>query len=123
MSNYNLSEGLEDHFDFSVELGGKVHKYSMKYPSTKELAPIRLGYSRLEDLSKEFERETDPNKQDVIKKEVEKLSTEMSDSFTKLFTCEEGSMPIAELLEELPSNMRANFDKMIQKELGNGEAR
>ena len=116
--SYNLSEGLSDHFDFEVELGGKTHKYSMKYPSTKELNPVRFGYARLEQLSKEYEKLENEEEKKKMEKEIEKVSKEMSDAFTKLFTVEEGSMPIADLLDNLPSNVRAKFDEMIQKELG-----
>lgn len=116
--SYNLSEGLSDHFNFEVTLEGKTHKYSMKYPSTKELNPIRFGYARLEQLGKEYEKLENEEDKKKAEKEIEKVSTEMADAFTKLFTVEDDSMPIADLLNELPSNVRAKFDEMIQKELG-----
>lgn len=118
MSKWNLSDGLEDHFNFEVTLKGKQHKYSMKYPSTKELNPIRLGYSRLEKLGQDFEKTEDEKEKKKIEEELEEVSTKIADAFTVLFTAEEGSMHIAELLEELPSNVRAKFDNMIQTELG-----
>lgn len=118
MSNWNLSDGLEDHFNFEVTLKGKLHKYSMKYPSTKELNPIRFGYARLEKLGQDFEKIEDEKEKKKAEAEIQKVTKEIADAFTVLFTAEEGSMPIADLLDELPSNIRAKFDEMIQKELG-----
>lgn len=118
MANYNLSEGLSDHFDFEVTLQGKTHKYSMKYPSTKELNPIRFGYARLEKLGNEYEKLESEEEKKKMEAEIEEVSTKIADAFTTLFTPEGDSMPIADLLNELPSNVRAKFDQMVQTELG-----
>lgn len=122
MSNYNLSEGLEDHFTFEVTLEGKTHSYSMKYPSTKQLLTIRGYYDQIEDLGKKLEGEKSESKKKELTEEANKIGKELSDAFTGMFTATEGSMPIDQLLDILPSNMRAKFDAMIKKEIGGGEA-
>ena len=122
MSNYNLSEGLEDHFTFEVTLDNKTHSYSMKYPSTKQLLTIRGYYDQLEEIGKKIEEAEDNAKKNELTAEANEIGKRLSDAFTGMFTVSEGSMPIDELLDILPTNMRAKFDDMIKKEIG-GEAK
>lgn len=117
MSNWNLSDGLEDHFNFEVELKGKKHTYSMRYPSQKELSPIVRGYSVVNKLSEEYEAAKTEKEKKKKEEEIQKASKEVTDAFEGLFTAHGDSMPIEQLLEEIPSNVRTKFDEMIQTEL------
>lgn len=116
--SYDLSSGLNESFDFKVNLKGKEHKYVVRYPSQKDITPIQRAYIRLEQIDKELSKlkEEDEEAKKKLTDEAEKLGAEISDAFSKLFESQEDSMPIADLLENLPSNVKKKFDEMIQKE-------
>ncbi len=118
-NKYLLDKGLEDSFDYGVMMNGKVHEYTVKYPSQKELRPIQVGYSRLQELDKEYGKlETDDKKgREKIEEEVKKVSDDVAEAFNKLFTPHEGAMPLEELLDTMPGNKKRVFDLMIQAEL------
>ena len=117
MSKYNLSAGLESSFDFEAELDGKVYTYRVKYPNQKELRPIQMGYAELKKLNDEYGKVEDENMKKEIEKKVEKISTEIADSFSSLFTCiSDEKKSISEFLDEAPLNLKNQFDEMIQKE-------
>lgn len=119
MSKYTFGKDLEDSFDYGVYLDGKTHEYTVKYPSQKQLRPIQLGYTRLQELDKKYSKleEGDKKSKQEIEEEVKTVSKEISDSFNALFEPHEGAMPLEELLDNMPSNKKHIFDLMIQAEL------
>lgn len=119
MSNYNLTDNLSDSFTFNATIKGKDNSYVVKYPSQKELEPISRGYARLRVLDEDLA--AGKTTKEKVEAEVKDIEKEMSDAFSKLFEAQDGSMPITELLENLPINAKKNFDKMVQTEFGNEE--
>lgn len=117
--SYDLTSGLSDSFEFKANVLGKENRYTVKYPSQKELEPLSRGYARLAVLDKEFAKleESSPRRKE-IESEVEEISKTIMEAFTKLFTPSEGSISVTEMLENLPLNAKRNFDQMIQKEFG-----
>lgn len=119
MSKYTFGKDLEDSFDYGVYLDGKMNEYTVKYPSQKQLRPIQLGYSRIQELDKKYSKleESDKKAKEEIEEEVKNVSKEIADAFNSLFEPHEGAMPLEELLDNLPSNKKHIFDLMIQAEL------
>ena len=118
MSKYNLSAGLETSFDFEAELDGKTYTYRVKYPNQKELRPIQMGYAELKSLNDEYGKlsDDDVKRKKEIEDKVKKISEEIADNFSSLFTCLDGEKPIAEFLDEAPLNLKNQFDEMIAAE-------
>lgn len=118
-AKYTIGKDLEDSFDYAVVLGGKTHTYTVSYPSQKQLRPIQIGYSRLRELDNEYSKlgEDDKAKKKKLEDEVKKVSEDISKAFTDLFEPHEGSMPLEEMLDNLPSNKKHVFDLIIQAEL------
>lgn len=118
-NKYTIGKELSDSFDYAVVLNGKEHVYTVDYPSQKQLRPIQLGYSRLQELDKEYTKlgENDKAAKTKIENEVKKVSEEITTAFNGLFHPHEGAMPLEEMLDNLPSNKKHVFDLMIQAEL------
>lgn len=120
-NKYTIGKELNDSFDYGVILNGKMHEYTVFYPSQKQLRPIQLGYARLQELDKEYAKLSDEAKDKAAKKkienEVKKVSEEITTAFNGLFQPHEGAMPLEEMLDNLPSNKKRIFDLMIQAEL------
>lgn len=118
-TKYTIGKNLEDSFDYAVILNGKTHTYTVSYPSQKQLRPIQLGYARLQELDSEYSKlgEEDKAKKKKLEDEVKSVSEEIAKAFTDLFEPHEGSMPLEEMLDNLPSNKKHMFDLMIQAEL------
>lgn len=120
-NKYTIGKELNDSFDYGVELNGKLHEYTVDYPSQKQLRPIQTGYARLQELDKEYSKLSDDPKDKAektkIENEVKKVSEEITDAFNALFHPHEGAMPLEEMLDNLPSNKKHIFDLMIQAEL------
>lgn len=120
-NKYTIGKELSDSFDYAVVLNGKEHVYTVDYPSQKQLRPIQLGYSRLQELDKEYSKLSDEAKDKASKKkiedEVKKVSEEITTAFNGLFHPHEGAMPLEDMLDNLPSNKKHVFDLMIQAEL------
>lgn len=120
-NKYTIGKELNESFDYGVVLNGKMHEYTVQYPSQKQLRPIQTGYARLQELDKEYAKLSDESKDKATKKKIEdevaKVSKEITDAFNALFTPHEGAMPLEEMLDNLPSNKKHIFDLMIQAEL------
>lgn len=120
-NKYTIGKELNDSFDYGVELGGKMHEYTVDYPSQKQLRPIQTGYARLQELDKEYSKLSDDPKDKAektkIENEVKKVSEEITDAFNALFHPHDDAMPLEEMLDNLPSNKKHIFDLMIQAEL------
>lgn len=118
-NKYTIGKELSDSFDYGVEIDGKLHEYTVDYPSQKQLRPIQTGYARLQELDKEYSKlsETDKEAKKKIEEEVTKVSEEITEAFNALFHAHEGAMPLEEMLDNLPSNKKHIFDLMIQAEL------
>lgn len=127
-NKYTIGKELNESFDYGIILNGKMHEYTVYYPSQKQLRPIQIGYAKLQDLDKEYAKLSDEPKDKAARKkiedEVKKVSEEITDAFNGLFKPHEGAMPIDEMLDNLPSNKKHVFDLMIQAELlGDAEAK
>lgn len=125
-AKYTIGKDLEDSFDYAVIIDGTTHTYTVSYPSQKQLRPIQLGYSRLQELDNEYSKlgEEDKAKKKKLEDEVKKVSEEIANAFNGLFKPHEGSMPLEDMLDNLPSNKKHIFDLMIQAELlDNAEAK
>lgn len=120
-NKYTIGKELNDSFDYGVELDGKLHEYTVKYPSQKQLRPIQTGYARLQELDKEYSKLSDEPKdkaaKEKVEKEVKKVSEDIAEAFSSLFIPHEGAMPLEEMLDNLPSNKKHIFDLIIQAEL------
>jgi hypothetical protein len=115
----NLTDGIERSFTFSGEINGQMNTYDAFYPTAKQLRPIQLGYARLQALDKEYSTVSieDKKTRKKIEDEVTEVSKSIQKSFTELFKPHEGSMPIEDFLDNLPSNAKKKFDDMINTEL------
>lgn len=120
-NKYTIGKALSDSFDYGVEIDGKMHEYTVSYPSQKQLRPIQTGYARLQELDKEYSKlsdePADKAKKTKIEEEVKKVGEEIAAAFSALFKPHEGAMPLEEMLDTLPSNKKHIFDLMIQAEL------
>lgn len=117
-ANYDLTSGLDEGFEFKATLKGKLHEYNVAYPSQKDLQPIQMGYSRIQEIDKEFAKlgEDEQDKKDKLIKETEKIAKEMNESFNSLFTPKGDSMPVSDLIEQLPLPARKKWEEMIKNE-------
>ena len=130
----NLSAGLEDSFEFEGVIEGKTHRYTAKYPSSKDLQPIRKAYFEFEVITKKLEKLTkkiekaEENEDDRLVKvltkdaekhaeELEAATAEVNKAYESLITPIDDSMPILEFIESLPKPAKENFDKMLQTEI------
>lgn len=117
-ANYDLTSGLDEGFEFKATLKGKLHEYNVSYPSQKDLQPIQMGYSRIQEIDKEYAKlgEDEQDKKDKLVKETEKIAKEMNEAFNSLFTPKGDSMPVSDLIEQLPLPARKKWEEMIKNE-------
>ena len=77
-----------------------------------------MGYSRIQEIDKEFAKlgEDEQDKKDKLIKETEKIAKEMNEAFNSLFTPKGDSMPVSDLIEQLPLPARKKWEEMIKNE-------
>lgn len=102
MSNYNLSDNVNDSFQFSIN--GLVYK--MRYPLVSEIEELQEKTKLIEKKKKEDK--------DVTKEEqdLEKWMYSFTDPV------EPSSPPIKELLEKQNIKVMQNFQTMFKTEFG-----
>jgi len=103
MSNYNLSDNVQDSFTFDLQ----GHKYEVRYPITEEVENIQQLYAQIEEAA---------NNKDV--EEVKRLSKQLEDLLYGFITPQgENTPPIQKALSKANVPTMRNFNKMIRTEL------
>ncbi len=107
MSLYNLSDNVNDNFQFQVE--GK--RYSMRYPLVKEVEELKSVQDDLEQAKRD--------KNDTL---VEELENKLEDvMYSYISGDDEGQEDIRAVMDRQNVKVMQNFGKMIQAELGLGK--
>ena len=102
MSNYNLTDNVQDSFTFDID--GK--RYSFRYPTTAEIEEAQTLSTKIEEAQKE-ERE------DELKEATKRL-----EGFIYAFISPEGhDMPVQEALKSENIRVMRNFNRMVKTEL------
>jgi hypothetical protein len=102
MSNYDLSDNVDETFPFQVE--GK--KYVMRYPLTSEVDKIQDFSAKIEEATKE--ERTD---------EAKELGDKLQDFIYNFITPVDHEEPIKEVLERQNVRVMRNFNRMMKTEL------
>lgn len=102
MSNYNLSDNVNDGFNF--ELRG--NKYTMRYPITEEVEQIQ-------DITERLQAAQDAKDND----EAQKLSKQLEEYLYGFISPEGHDTPIREALLKENIKVMKNFNTMIKTEL------
>ena len=116
--NYDLTSGLDESFTFKATLKGKIHEYEVFYPSQKDLMPIQRGYSRIQEIEKEYAKlnDKDTKKKSLLEEEVKNIGLEMNNAFNSFFKPLNDSMQVSDLVDQLPLPAKKKFDEMVKKE-------
>lgn len=102
MSNYNLSDNVQDSFTFDIS--GK--KYSFRYPTTAEIENAQELSTKIEEAQKE-ERE----------EELTKATQKLEDFIYGFITPVEHDTPVKEALKSENIRVMRNFNRMVKTEL------
>lgn len=121
MANYNLSQGVEDSFTFTLKDpdGGKELKYSVRYPSAADFEPSRDIDVEINDLKDKMEdKETLLEAKKDLQKKIDALEEKKTAVFYSLITPVDHQVNIEDLIKRLPVKVMKNFNEMINKEFG-----
>ncbi|MBQ9160939.1 MAG: hypothetical protein IJ122_06415 [Methanobrevibacter sp.] len=113
----NLTEGIEDSFEFQGEVDGKIQKYKAIYPNSRKLRAMQLAYAKLNALNEKAKNEIPDKEKKQFEADVKEATDEISKEFNELFVPLEDSLPIDEFIDKLPVPARKNFEKMITEDL------
>lgn len=102
MSNYNLSDNVQDNFTFEL----RDKKYVMRYPITEEVENIQSLTALIEEAA------TAKNDD-----EVKSLSNQLEGVLYGFITPEGHDVPIKKALQKENIRVMRNFNKMIRTEL------
>lgn len=102
MSNYNLSDNVQDSFGF--ELRGL--RYSMRYPRTEEIEKVQDLMTKLSEAQDNKDTE-----------EVARVNEQIESYLYDFISPEDHDMPIREALAKENIRVMRNFNKMIKTEL------
>lgn len=108
MSNYNLSDNVEDsfNFDFTDKETGKKLKYTMRLPITEEVEQVQ-------EISTQLQTAQDEKREDDVKNLSKKLETFLYGFISPV----EHETPIEETLSKQNIRVMRNFNSMIKTEL------
>lgn len=101
MSNYKLSDNVQDSFNF--EIRGK--KYTVRYPRVEEVEEIQTLTDNLKEAQDE-KREED----------VKTISAQLEDFLYQFVEPDGHEAPIKDVLSKENIRVMRNFNKMIQTE-------
>lgn len=102
MSNYNLSDNVQDEFNFEL----RDKKYSMRYPLTEEIEKVQEYMDKLT-----VAREQENNE------EVEVINSKVESYLYSFISPVGHEMPIKDALAKENIRVMRNFNKMIKTEL------
>lgn len=102
MSNYNLSDNVNDTFEFNIR--GK--KFTMRYPRTEEIDTVQELNTKLEEA--QAEKRVD---------DVKAVSKELEQFLYNFITPVEHQETIQDVLAKENIKVMNNFNKMIKAEL------
>ncbi len=105
MSNYNLSDDVQDSFTF--EMRGK--KFEMRYPKTSEVEEVQKISNELDELDKK--------EGEIDKKAVKKLNDKLENYLYSFIQPREHEVSIQDALKDENIKVMRNFNKMIKAEL------
>jgi hypothetical protein len=101
MSNYKLSDNVQDEFNFEV----RDKKYKVRYPRVEELEEITTLNNKL--------KEAQDDKRDD---DVKNISAQLEEFFYQFVSPDGHDTPIKEALSKENIRVMRNFNKMIQAE-------
>lgn len=102
MSNYNLSDNVQDSFGF--ELRGL--RYSMRYPRTEEIEKVQDLMAKLSEAQDQKNTE-----------EVARVNEQIESYLYDFISPEDHDQPIRDALAKENIRVMRNFNKMIKTEL------
>lgn len=116
MSNYNLTDNVNDSFTFQVS----GVEYSMRYPLVEQIEEMQDMVTAAEESQKEINRLKRENQEtqgleDKLKKQNEDLTDWM---YTFISPINEGSPDIKETMKKMNVKVLQNFQTMFKTEFG-----
>lgn len=102
MGNYNLTDNVQDKFEFVLY----EKKYEMRYPNTEEI-------EKIQEVTTELSQAEDEKRNDDVKSIGKQLEAMLYDFITPV----EHETPLAEVMKKANIKVIKNFNTMIKTEL------
>lgn len=100
MSQYNLSDNVNDDFLFKI----RENEYKMRYPLVEELEDLQSIVDETKDSVDDIKSDESKKLQDALYKFISPVN--------------EGTPPISEFIKKQNIRVFINFNTMVKKELG-----
>lgn len=116
MSNYNLTDNVNDSFTF--EVNGVA--YSMRYPLVEQIEEMQDMVTATEDVQREIDRLKRENQETQgLEEKLRKQNEDLNDwMYTFIDPVKEDSPAIKETMKKMNVKVLQNFQTMFKTEFG-----
>ena len=121
MARYNLSQGVQDSFEFVLTdpKTGTDLVYKLRYPSAADFEPSKALDAEIDDIKEKLAGENiTANEKRASQARIDELEKEKAKLFYGLVTPVDHEVDIEDVLNRVNVVVVRNFNKMVSGELG-----
>lgn len=121
MARYNLSQGVQDSFEFVLTdpKTGTDLVYKLRYPSAADFEPSKALDAEIEEIKEKMDKDgVSATEKRTFQARIDEVEKEKAKLFYNLVTPVDHEVDIEEVLNRVNVVVVRNFNKMVSGELG-----